>query len=309
MSSFTKEMFEALSNEMGSQKMLEIESAVRVYYGMSNEGNPRLSFMSSVAPPKMDSTKMLKVIQGKEMDSVYWTSFDLLQLNAKQVFYSFCSDLVGAIEGIGEEKKALIYLKNRLHIWKSMFKRSSTSISAELLKGLFGELYFLNAFFTDKYGTDEAIAGWSGADGAAKDFSIGTDWYEIKTVSSSAVGVKISSVSQLSSDVSGHLVIIKVESMSPVYSNGKSSIGELLQAILEKIDMDETKELFLGKLAEYGLDLTDECCSEKYSVVSQHFYTVNSEFPRILEPDVKFKEICKVSYELIINSLDRFKED
>lgn len=73
--------------------------------------------------------------------------------------------------------------------------------------------------------------------------------------------------------------------------------------------MDETKELFLGKLAEYGLDLTDECCSEKYSVVSQHFYTVNSEFPRILEPDVKFKEICKVSYELIINSLDRFKED
>lgn len=70
MSSFTKEMFEALSNEMGSQKMLEIESSVRVYYGMSNEGNPRLSFMSSVAPPKMDSTKMLKVIQGKK-----WTAF------------------------------------------------------------------------------------------------------------------------------------------------------------------------------------------------------------------------------------------
>ena len=134
------------------------------------------------------------------------------------------------------------------------------------------------------------------------------DWYEIKTVSSSAVSVKISSVSQLSSDVPGHLVIIKTESMSPVYSNGKSSIGELLQAVLERIDIDETKESFLGKLSEYGLDLTDECCSEKYSVVSHHFYTVDSEFPRILESDVKFQEICKVSYELIINSLDRFKE-
>ena len=309
MSSFTKEMFEALSNETGSQRMLEIESAVRVYYGMSNEGNPRLSFMSSVVPPKMDSTKMLKVVQGKEMDSVYWTSFDLLQVNAKQVFYSFCSDLVSAIEKINDEKKALVYLKNRFHIWKSMFKKGGVSISAELLKGLFGELYILNTSFVDKYGINEAIAAWSGADGAAKDFSIGMDWYEIKTVSSSAVSVKISSVSQLSSDIPGHLVIIKIESMSPVYSTGQSSIGELIQAILKKIDIDETKELFLKKLANYGLDLTDECCSEKYSVISRRFYTIDSGFPRILESDVKFQEICKVSYELIINSLDRFKED
>lgn len=309
MSSFNKEMFESLSNETGSQRMLELESAVRVYYGMSNQGNPRLSFMSSVVPPKMDSTKMLKVVQGKEMDSVYWTSFDLLQANAKQVFYSFCSDLVSAVEKINEEKKALVYLKNRFHIWKSMFKKGGASISDELLKGLFGELYILNMSFVDKYGIDEAIAAWSGADGAAKDFSIGMDWYEIKTVSSSAVSVKISPISQLSSDIPGHLVIIKIESMSPVYSNGKSSIGELIQAILEKIDIDETRESFLRKLAIYGLDLTDECCSEKYSVVSRHLYTIDSEFPRILESDVKFQEICKVSYELIINSLDRFKED
>ncbi len=308
MSRYTKDTFEALSNEFGSQKMLEVDSTLRVYYGLNKNGNPRLSFMSSVAPPKMDSTKMLKVVQGKETEGVYWTNFDLLQGNAKQVFFSFCSDLAGAVEGIYEEKKALVYLKNRYHIWKSMFKKGSTGISPELLKGLFGELYFLLTFFSEKYSMDEAVAGWSGADGTAKDFSIGADWYEIKTVSSSAVSVKISSISQLSSEVPGHLVIVKIESMSPVFTNGKSSIGELLQAVLAKIDIDETKESFLSKLAEYGLDLTDESCSEKFSVVSQHFYGVTSEFPRILESDIKYQEICKVSYELIINSLDRYKE-
>ena len=308
MSSITKEIFEGITNEMGSQKMVELNSSVKVYYGMSNKGNPRLSFMSSVAPPKMESTKMLKVVQGKEADEVYWTNFDLLQTNARHVFYSFCCDLANAIDGISEEKKALVYLKNRFHIWKSMFKKGGTSISVELLKGLFGELYFLLTYLVDKYGLNEAIEAWSGADGTAKDFSIGTGWYEVKTVSSSAVSVKISSVSQLSSDFPGDLVIIKIESMSPVYSNGKSSIGELLQVILERIDFDETKEAFLGKLAEYGLDLTDECCSEKFSVVSQNLYTVDFDFPRILESDVRFREICKVSYELIINSLDRFKE-
>jgi len=79
-----------------------------------------------------------------------------------------------------------------------MFKKGGASISAELLKGLFGELYFLHTFFAYKYGRNEAVAGWSGADGTAKDFSIETDWYEVKTVSASAVSVKISSVSQLS---------------------------------------------------------------------------------------------------------------
>lgn len=308
MNNFKKEVFEALSNETGSQKKLELDSTLNVYYGMSNEGNPRLSFMSSVAPPKMDSTKMLKVIQGKEMDGVYWTSFDLLQANAKHVFYSFCNDLVGSVENIAEEKKALVYLKNRFHIWKSMFKKGSVSISGELLRGLFGELYFLQTFLADKYGIDKAIESWSGADGTTKDFSVANDWYEIKVVSSSSVSVKISSVSQLSSDLPGHLVIVKIEFMSPAFVNGKSSIGELLQAILDKIEFDEVREAFLGKLARYGLDLTDECCSEKFSVASVHFYTVDSDFPRILEEDVKYKEICKVSYELIINSLDRFKE-
>lgn len=309
MSNFNRDIFEAISNELGSQKMIELDSIVKVYYGMSKEGHPRLSFRSSVAPPKMESTKLLKVIQGKEMDGVYWSNFDLLQSNAKQVFYSFCGDLVDAIEGIGDERKALVYLKNRFHIWKSMFKKGGTSVSPELLKGLFGELYFIDTVLSDKYGMNEAIAAWSGADGTAKDFSIGMDWFEVKAVAASAVSVKISSLSQLSSDYPGHLVIVRLESMSPVYSDGKSSIGELLQTILERIDLDETKELFLSKLATYGLVLTDQCCSEKYSVVSRHSYSVNSEFPRIMETDIKHQEICKVIYELIINSLDRFKED
>ena len=307
MNNFSKELFETISNEMGAQKMIEVKSVIKVYYGRSNEGYFRLSFLSSVAPPKMDSTKLLKVIQGKESEGVYWTSFDLLESTARQVFYSFCSDLVNAVEGIGEEKKALVYLKNRFHIWKAMFKKGNSSISAEVLKGLFGELYFIDAVLSEKYGINEAILAWSGTDGTAKDFSIGTDWYEIKAVSTSSVSVKISSVSQLSSDVPGYLVIIRLESMSPAFSDGKSSIGELFHSILKKIDLDETKELFLSKVLTYGLNMNDDCCTEKFSVVSAQPYRVDDTFPRLTEVDIKHNEICKVCYELIINSLERFK--
>ncbi|GHU54957.1 hypothetical protein FACS1894132_10360 [Clostridia bacterium] len=309
MNNFGKDVFESISNEMGTQKMIEVNSIIKVYYGLSNEGNLRLSFMSSVSPPKMDSTKLLKVVQGKETDKVYWTNFDLLESTAKQVFYSFCSDLVAAVDGLNDEKKALIYLKNRFHIWKSMFKKSNNGISAELIKGLFGELYFLDTIVSEKYGIDEAVSSWSGTDGTAKDFSKDTDWFEIKAITTSSVSVKISSVSQLSSETTGHLVIIRLETMSPVYTNGKSSIGELFHSILQKIELDETKELFLGKILTYGISLSDECCAEKFNVVSVQFYLVTDGFPRLIEEDIKHKEICKVSYKLIINSLERFKEE
>jgi hypothetical protein len=308
MSNYGKEAFETISSEMGSQKLIEVDSSLKVYYGISNEGNPRLSFLSTVAPPKMDSTKLLKVVQGKETECVYWTNFDLLESTAKQVFYSFCSDIVNAVDRIANEKKALVYLKNRFHIWKSLFKKGNTAISVELIKGLFGELYFLDTFLAEKYDINDAIRSWSGTDGTAKDFSKDADWFEIKAVSASSVSVKISSVSQLSSEAPGHLVIIKLESMSPMFANGKSSIGEVFHNILQKIDMDETRESFLSKIQTYGISLTDDCCSEKFNVISVQSYLVGDEFPRLLETDIKHKEICKVSYELIINSLERFKE-
>lgn len=309
MNKIGKEVFESISNEMGSQKLIEADSVLKVYYGISNDGNPRLSFMSSVTPPKMDSTKFLKVVQGKESEKVYWTNFDLLESTARQVFYSFCSDLVDAVNGLEEEKKALVFLKNRFHIWKAMFKKGNTTVSAELLKGLFGELYFLDTILADKYGINDAINAWSGADGTSKDFSKDSDWFEVKAVSVSAVSVKISSISQLSAATPGHLVIVKLEAMSPIYSDGKSSIGELFYSILRRIDIDETKELFLGKIQRYGISLTDECCADKFNVVSAQPYRVDETFPRLTESDIKHKEICKVSYELIINSLARFKEE
>ena len=308
MSDYGKEMFESISNEVGLQKLIDVDAVLKVYYGINNEGNARLSFLSTVVPPKIDSTKYLQVVQGKEGERIYWTNFDLLESTAKQVFYSFCSDLVSVIDGVNDEKKALIYLKNRFHVWKSLFKKSNAVTSVEVIKGLFGELYFLDTTLAEKYGITDAIRSWSGTDGTTKDFSKDSDWFEIKAVSTSSVSVKISSVSQLSSEIPGHLVIIKLESMSPVFANGKSSIGELFHNILKRIDTNETKELFLSKIQTFGIGLTDECCSEKFNVVSANSYLVDDKFPRLLESDIKNKEICKVSYELIINSLERFKE-
>lgn len=294
---------------LGNQKKLMISSVLSVYYGINGDGNFRLSFMSSVIPPKMESTKLLKVSQFQESDAVYWTCFDLMQSTAKQVFYTFCGDIVSSVYDFQDEHKALIMLKNRFHTWKSMFKRDVSKITDEMIKGLLGELYFLKEFMIIKYGVDDAIETWSGPDGANKDFSKGTDWYEVKTVSANMISVKISSVTQLSSATPGHLAIIRLESMSSQFEDNQSSVGELFQSVLRLIEVDETREKFLEKLISYGFDLSDDCCNVKYKILSCTLYKVDGEFPRIQETDIKFQEICKLSYELIINTLERFREE
>ena len=173
--------YTALSAELaGNQKKLDVKSALGVYYGLSKDGNMRLAFMSVSPAPKIESTKMLRVTQGEESKTVYWTCFDLLQPDAKKVFFTFCENLIEAVTDIADEQKALASLKKRYITWKTMFKRDSGStISRESLQGLYGELYFLKKYMIDKHPLDIAIPAWSGPDSKSKDFAVGDEWYEV----------------------------------------------------------------------------------------------------------------------------------
>ncbi len=292
---------------VGNQKKLNVSSALKVYYGISADGNFRISFLSTTLPPSFESTKSLKISQGQESESVYWTCFDLMNSSAKQVFYALCEDLVDSIDLETDESIALRSLKNRYYSWKLMFKKQIPSFSEEAAKGLFGELYFLINYMSKKYSLDVAIDSWSGPEGTSKDFSHNADWFEIKAVSSTAISVNISSISQLSSKKPGYLGIIKIEKMSEQYKDGQSSISELFKNIMLKITSDETKERFIAKLVAYGFDMTDESFQLKFQVIDMQLYLVDNNFPRLLEENIKFQEISKVKYELIIKTLDKYK--
>lgn len=301
----------ALSAELaGNQKKIEVKSALGVYYGLSKDGNMRLAFMSVSPAPKIESTKMLRVTQGEESKTVYWTCFDLLQPDAKKVFFTFCENLIEAVTDITDEQKALTSLKKRYITWKTMFKRDSGStISRESLQGLYGELYFLKNHMLDKYTPAIAVPAWSGPDSKSKDFSVGDEWYEVKTPGANAAAVRISSLTQLSSATPGHLVIVKVESMSDQFDNGEASVGDLFKYILDKINDETLEGIFLSKLSSYGFDASDESFLAKFDVKSMNLYKVDNDFPRLTESDVPYVEICDVAYSLIINSLKPYLEE
>ena len=304
-------MYGSLTNELsGNQKKLNIHSVIGVYYGLSKDGNYRIAFLSSSVAPKIESTKMLRVTQGEEAANTYWTCFDLLQHDAKKVFFTFCANLIDAVTDIYDEQKALYALKKRYITWKTMFRRDSANkLSREVLQGLFGELYFMKKYMLGRFGAAVAVQAWSGPDFKSKDYAVDTEWFEVKTVGANTTTVHISSLAQLSSDHDGHLIVVKAESMSDQFSNGESSIEELFNYIFAQINDETAEGIFLSKLSAFGFDSSDESFMSKFDVKSMTSYKVNGEFPRLTEKDITRPEICDVSYSLIINSLKDYTED
>ena len=90
-----EDIFNVLKDDMsGSQKKLDVQTSLGVYYGITKDGFLRISFLSSIPAPKLESTKLILVTQGKEASTVYWTCFDLIEPDIKQIFFLFCSDLI-----------------------------------------------------------------------------------------------------------------------------------------------------------------------------------------------------------------------
>lgn len=306
----SKLLFESISTDsMYNQKRIIIDSSIKVYYGKTIDNKLRLSFLSTVVPPIISPTRMIIVYQVNEGVDLYWTCFDLVDLKASAIFYHICDDLLLIISSKEDESIALLKLKNRFDLWKKVLNKPiNPELSAEAIKGLFGELFFLDKYLIENYSSEQAIKSWTGPEGYPKDFSINNTWFEIKTTSINSKQIKINSLGQLDSDITGNLVVIKVETMSEEFSNGFSSLSELTFDLLSKIDNLELRDLLLEKLSTKGYSPYNNIDLCRFRFVEMTFYIVNDTFPRIKQENIKFEEIEDVTYILRLPSLERFKK-
>ena len=305
------EIYKGVSEQsVGHQKKIPVSSCLDVYFGYSFDGNLRLSFMSKNVPPKIESTKILHVVQGRENKDTYWTSFDLLDADLREAYFSFCENMIDSVSGMTDERKALDLLKRRFVTWKTLFqKASSRDISKEKLLGLFGELTVLKDIVAPKYGFNTAVQAWGGPDRQSKDFTVGETWYEVKTVGANTDSIHISSLTQLSSEHIGHLVVVRAEAVSPEFRGKCSAIIDLVKDILLEISDESIENMLIRKIHGSGIDIFGSEIVERFDIKSVTSYTVNEEFPRITSDNVPYPEIIGVQYEISAVAISRFAEE
>lgn len=306
-----REIYESMSNQtVGNQKKISVSSCLEVFFGYSFDGNLRLSFMSKNTPPKIESTKILHVVQGRENKDTYWTSFDLLNTDLREAYFSFCENMIDSIWGITDEYSALNLLKRRFVTWKTLFqKATSHDISREKLLGVFGELTVLKDMVAPKYGINAAVQAWGGSDMQSKDFTVDNTWYEVKTVGANADSIHISSLTQLSSEYTGHLVVVRAEAVSPEFKGKCSAIIDLVKEILLTISDENIENMLIRKIHGIGIDIFGSEATDRFDVKSITSYTVSEGFPRITSRNIPCSEIIGVQYEISAAAISRFAEE
>ena len=305
------EIYKEMSNQtVGHQKKISVDSCLEVFFGYSFEGNLRLSFLSKNTPPKIESTKILHVVQGRENKDTYWTSFDLLNADLREAYFSFCENMIDSVSKISDEDYALNLLKRRFVTWKTLFqKAASHDISREKLLGIFGELTVLKDIVAPKYGINTAVQAWGGPDMQSKDFTVNETWYEVKTIGANADSIHISSLTQLASEYTGHLVVVRAEAVSPEFKGKCSAIIDLVKEILLMISDENIETMLINKVHGIGIDIFGSEIVDQFDVKSVTSYKVNGEFPRITPKNVPYSEIIGVQYEISAAAIQRFAEE
>lgn len=273
-----------------------------LYVGKDDSNNYSFEFRGRYTPVKISNSDVIIVTQFKTQ-KYYTLRFSLSNRDLLEYFCTFCEDLFDSTMDIREDEAAYKQLCERYFSWKKLFRPHSGTMSDAEIVGLLGELLFMKEFMIPEWGVPVALDSWTGPEKTHKDFSNEQVWYEIKTINSGKTSVRISSLEQLDSDMTGYLVVYDLEKMSSTFDGLKLNV--LVQTLMHIMTPSQREE-FISKLSLYNYDFSPTYDNFVYSVVGNSIYIVKNDFPRLCRSDIPIA-INKVQYELNLSEIESYK--
>jgi hypothetical protein len=279
---------------------------IDLFVGLDEHGRYAIKYRGQFTPETG-----IKSVAGIEVNQYQNEDFNTLQFSLtyndnKELFFTFCEDIIETTRIITDKRKAYRTILDRFYSWKKMFSVSKKMLSESEVMGLIGELLFLRDFLFEKYGKSEALKSWSGQELTHKDFSYNDKWFEVKAIHSGKDSVKISSLEQLQSINEGELIVFSLEKMSASYNGIK--LNALALNILNSLELDAQKDMFLGSILSQGFAFNENYDELVYALISMTRYLVNSAFPKLTKGDVN-EAILKVQYDLSLAILNNYVID
>lgn len=300
-----KNKFEECKND-GAYKRINSEHPLDIYLGFNDKHQKCLVIIANSHYKQIESSKMITVTLSLRTDNKYSLCFALNEDNMSDIFYQFCSDIIDKTNNL-KNYDPILFIVERWKQWIQMFKNPGSLILPENeVRGLLGELIFLNEYMFPKYGISKSLISWEGSSLSHKDYEIDNTWYEIKTVKENALTVDISSVEQLQSDIDGKLVIYRLEP-SNISVNETILLNKYVKVIEKKLIDLNYFALFTKKLEQRRYFYSEEYDKYIYSKKGVNFYLVNDDFPKITKDELK-DGIARVSYQLYIDKLKKYIE-
>lgn len=282
---------------------LKENQVLQLYLGKDSNGRFALEFLGHFTPTKLLGSAVISVAQTKTNQSLS-LCFSLENPDLLEYFCTFCEDLVNSTIDIVDDNLAYKTLCARYSSWKKLFKPNQARLTENEVIGLIGELLYLRDVMFNSYGFDIALESWTGPEYTHKDFSLDDTWHEVKTISVGKREIRISSLEQLDSDVTGTLAVYELERMSPSFHGIK--LNAIVTDILSLLPHNIQKESFLNKISQFGYDFSTEYDNFVFAFIALSKFKVDGSFPRLTRSDIP-SSIQRVQYDIILSELDTFK--
>ena len=289
-----------------SWRRIDENHPLDIFIGKDEKGRYAFEYMGNfIINKKIHSSKLIEVAHYIQKDGRLSLVLSLTDNNCLRQFCAFCNDIVDCTMSMSHnDKSGYETICNLFFTWQKMFSTQSALLSENEIKGLIGELLFLQVVLIPIYGVSSSLSAWTGPDAAKKDFSINETWYEIKAIDNAKNSVMISSLEQLDSDVVGQLVIYRLEKMASEFKG--ISINKLIESLMSIITSLPDKDLFAEKLRGAKYSYESQYDSYVYVVKDVERFMISDNFPR-LERKKLHKAINAATYELTISELLDYK--
>lgn len=303
MTEHLKNRFEQGKNNKTTRRVDEFHP-LDIFVGYNDDNNPIMVITDVGKVTNIESSRYIDVKIYKNTSGKVSICFNLMDKYMYSLFLRFCSDIIESTRNL-KTKNVIDYIIRRWDSWRLMFKKNYTKLLNESqIKGLIGELVFLKNYMIPIFGYKASIDSWMGPNMLHKDFEINDTWYEVKTIVSSSLTVKINSVEQLESPYIGQLIVIKMDKTS-CKSKGNITLNILINEVENLIGDFETRIKFLNKLNQVGYYFDEEYELYNYRVLKINKYLVRNDFPKITS-DCLREGIVKASYEIALNSIEKY---
>ena len=226
-----------------------------------------------------------------------------------ELFYSLCIDLIKATAELPDGEIAYSVILRRLSRWQAFLRRKRPSLlSGEEIRGLIGELLFLEEKVVGVFGWQQGVLFWKGPEEAPQDFLIHDTVVEVKCqTGGSKPTIKISSAEQLTPQVpKGYLAVYTITTASASESMS-FTLNELVARIQACLDTEssETRDRFDELLSLTGYIPREEYDDTRYKKVKLECFELRSGFPRILMSEIA-SGIEHVSYSIKLEACRPF---
>ena len=283
---------------------------LNLYIGLDEKSRWSLLLISDTEPPTLESSKMISAQKRRRPDSKWALSLSLVDDAYKEMFLLFCGDIIDSSRVILDRKKAVKFIARRYKEWREMLASSRRDIlSPNEIKGLLGEMYYLQNYLAPLYGIEKATLSWTGPRKLPQDFIVDETWYEIKTILSSGTEISISSIEQLDCSNPGELAVIHADKTS--VTNGQAvNLNQIYHQILMQIQDDMVKAEFSSMLLQYGYFPREEYESAEYTFEIKDVlrYAVTSAFPCLRRNGLP-SSILKAEYSISLPSISAFRKE